>query len=75
MNTVKNNTDSQNVDLAISVMFNEFGIQTLTAQDVLPPSGPDMLAIMSTILELQKCYQVRLVLCVLQLLVCVLSTS
>ncbi|KAL5271100.1 hypothetical protein ACHWQZ_G001675 [Mnemiopsis leidyi] len=57
MAVVKSNTDSQNVDLAITVMFNEFGIQTLTAQDVLPPSGPDLLAIMSTILELQKCYQ------------------
>ena len=64
MNVVKSNTDSQNVDLAISVMFNEFGIQTLTAQDVLPPSGPDLLAIISTILELQKCYQVGVVVCV-----------
>ncbi|XP_063689062.1 F-actin-monooxygenase mical2b-like isoform X2 [Bolinopsis microptera] len=57
MSVVKSNSDSQNVDLAISVMFNELGIQTLTAQDVLPPSGPDLLAIISTILELQKVYQ------------------
>ena len=59
MSVVKSNSDTQNVDPAISVMFNELGIQTLTAQDVLPPSGPDLLAIISTILELQKVYQVR----------------
>ena len=57
MNAVKLNTDAANVNLAISVIFNEFGIQTITSGDVLPPSGPDLLAIISTILELKKVYE------------------
>lgn len=35
------------------------GIQTLTADDILPPSGPDLLAIITTIVELKKVYEVR----------------
>ena len=57
ISAVKSNTDAGNVNLAISVMSNEFGIQSITSGDVLPPSGPDLLAIVSTILELKNVYE------------------
>lgn len=52
---VRTNSPVKNVNLALGVMLNEFGIQPLAADDIL--HGVDVLAVMQCVIELRKLYE------------------